>query len=303
VLLIDLGVFSRTSHEVKYREAIARYAVWVCLSMLFAAGIWWFSGTTRAVHFITGYVIEVSLSADNIFVFVSIFAFFAVPKAYQQRVLLWGILGAIVMRGAMIITGTALVQRFEWITYILGGFLVVTGLKMAFKGDSEFHPEKNIMIRIVSKVLPVTKGYEGQAFFVKRNRMLMATPLLLVLLVVETADIVFAIDSIPAIFAVTTDTFIVYTSNIFAILGLRSLYFILAGAMDRFRYLGPSLAAVLIFVGLKMLVQHWYKLNVFLSLGIIVGLLGLGIAASFIAAGRDRARAKREGASGGTHDS
>jgi tellurite resistance protein TerC len=205
------------------------------------------------------------------------------------------------MRGAMIITGTALIQRFEWITYILGGFLIVTGLKMAFQGESEYHPEKNILIRLVSKFLPVTREYVGQAFIVRRNRRLMATPLLLVLLVVDTADIVFAVDSIPAIFAVTTDTFIVYTSNIFAILGLRSLYFILAGAMDRFRYLGPSLAAVLMYVGVKMLVQDWIKLNVFVSLGIIIGILGIGIVASFIAAQRDRVRTPR--ASGRTHDS
>ena len=287
-LMIDLGVFHKTSRTVGYREALVRCGVWVALALAFAAGIWVFKGPVQAINFVTGYVIEESLSVDNIFVFVLIFGYFAVPRIHQHRVLFWGILGAIVMRGGMIIAGTALIQRFEWITYLLGVFLVITGLKMVFQKEQEFRPDKSPLVRLIARVMPMTKEFEGQSFVVRRNGKFLATPLLLVLLVVDVADIVFAVDSIPAIFGVTTDTFIVYTSNIFAIMGLRSLYFLLAGAVDQFRYLGPSVAAVLVFVGAKMLAQNVIHLNVVVSLGVIVGILGIGIGASLLAARRGR---------------
>ena len=289
-LMIDLGVLNKTEHTVKYREAMVRVAAWVALAFLFAAGVWFFLGHERAINFVTGYLIEESLSVDNIFVFVLIFSYFNIAKSHQHRVLFWGILGAIFMRGLMIVAGTALIQRFEWITYLLGGFLIITGLKMAFQKDHSFDPEKNPAVRLVAKILPMTKENVGQRFIVRRNGRWVATPLLFALCVVEIADIVFAVDSIPAIFGVTTDTFIVYTSNIFAILGLRSMYFLLAGAMDKFRYLAPSVAAVLVFVGAKMLAQDVVHVGVILSLGVIVGILAIGITASFLAARREKVR-------------
>src|SRR5262245_4433658 len=292
VLAIDLGVFNRKAHVPSFREALGWTIVWVTLAMLFAAGIWQLSGPQRAIQFVTGYIIEESLSVDNIFVFVLIFTYFAVPRELQHRVLFWGILGAIVSRGSMIALGVALFSRFAWIGYIFGAFLLYTGFKMLVEKERELHPEKNPFVRLVSKFLPVTRGYEGSHFFVRREGKTLATPLLLVLLVVESTDIVFAVDSIPAIFSVTTDAFIVYTSNIFAILGLRSLYFVLAGAMDKFRYLKPSLSAILLFVGAKMCAAHWVHLEPHVSLAVIVAILGLGIGASVIASQRDKRRDK-----------
>jgi tellurite resistance protein TerC len=291
VLAIDLGVFNRKAHVPSFREALGWTVVWVTLAMLFAAGIWQLEGPHKAVQFVTGYIIEESLSVDNIFVFVLIFTFFAVPRQLQHRVLFWGILGAIVSRGTMIALGVALFSRFAWIGYVFGAFLLYTGFKMLVEKEKELHPEKNPFVRLVSKILPVTRNYEGPHFFVRREGKTFATPLLLVLLVVESTDIVFAVDSIPAIFSVTTDAFIVYTSNIFAILGLRSLYFVLAGAMDKFRYLKPSLSAILLFVGAKMCAARWVHLEPHISLAVIVGILGLGIGASFIANRRDERRA------------
>ena len=233
-----------------------------------------------ALQFLTGYLIEKSLSVDNIFVFVLIFGAFAVPAAYQHGVLFWGVLGALVMRGAMIAAGAALLKQFHWVIYLFGAFLIVTGIRMALHRDAEVHPEHNPVVRLARRAIPVTSEYHGQRFFVRQAGVLMATPLFLALVMVEFTDLIFAVDSIPAIFAVTTDPFIVYTSNVFAILGLRSLYFVLRGVVDKFYYLKLSLAAVLTFVGVKMVLTDLYKVPVGLSLAVIATLLALGIAAS-----------------------
>ncbi len=286
MLAIDLGVFHRKAHTVSIREAGSWTVVWITLALLFAVGLWLRNGSEQALAFITGYVIEYSLSMDNIFVFVLIFGFFAVPPAYQHRVLFWGILGALVMRGIMIGLGAALIDRFGWIIYLFGAFLVFTGIRMAFQKDESVDPESNPIVKLFTRFVPVTQGYEGDKFFIRRAGKLLATPLFVVLIMVETTDLIFAVDSIPAIFAVTTDPFIVFTSNVFAILGLRSLYFVLRGAVDKFHYLKVGLAAVLTFVGVKMLAGYWYHLPVGLSLGVIAALLGAAIVASLVRARR-----------------
>jgi tellurite resistance protein TerC len=291
LLAIDLGLFHRKSHAISIREAAVWTAVWISLAALFAVGLWRRNGSDRALEFVAGYLIEYSLSMDNIFVFVLIFTFFAVPAAYQHRVLFWGILGALVMRGLMIGAGAALIARFHWIIYLFGAFLVFTGLRMAFHKGEEVHPERNPVIRLITRFVPVTSDYAEDRFFVRRAAGLAATPLLVVLLMVESTDLVFAVDSIPAIFAVTQDPFIVFTSNVFAILGLRSLYFILRGAVDTFHYLKLGLAAVLTFVGVKMLASHWLHLPTALSLLIIAALLGVAIGASLL---RSRRLAEEE---------
>lgn len=282
MLAIDLGVFNRKTHVVSTREASIWVTVWVALALIFGAVLYTVRGPDVALQYFSGYVIEYSLSMDNIFVFVLIFSYFAVPAAYQHRVLFWGILGALVMRGTMIILGAALIKQFHWIIYIFGAFLLITGIRMARHKDEEVHPERNPLIRLVRRFLPVTENYEGNSFFVRRDGVLMATPLFVVLVMVESTDLVFAVDSIPAIFAVTTDPFIVYTSNVFAILGLRSLYFVLQGAVDKFHYLKPALAAVLSFVGIKMLLSELYKIPTVASLLVIIAFLGIGIIASLI---------------------
>ncbi len=293
MLAIDLGVFNRKTHVVSTREASIWVTVWVTLALLFGGILYVLRGYQSALEYFTGYVIEYSLSMDNIFVFVLIFSYFAVPAAYQHRVLFWGILGALVMRGVMIVAGAALIKQFHWIIYIFGAFLIFTGIRMARHKDEEVHPERNPLIRLVRRRLPVTENYEGSHFFVRRDGVLMATPLFIVLLMVESTDLIFAVDSIPAIFAVTTDPLIVYTSNVFAILGLRSLYFVLRGAVDKFHYLKPALAAVLTFVGLKMVLTDVYKVPIVASLLVIVSLLGIGIVASLIRTRRlDRAAAR-----------
>ena len=237
MLALDLGVFHRKTHSVSVRESITWTGVWVGLAMLFNAGLWYFSGQQKALEFLTGYVIEKSLSVDNVFVFALLFSYFAVPAKYQHKVLFWGILGALVMRAIMIALGATLIAKFSWIIYLFGAFLILTGIKMIVKRDEEMHPERNPLIAWLRRLLPVTKDYRGDKFFVREKGALIVTPLFVVLLTVEFSDLVFAVDSIPAIFAVTTDPFIVYTSNVFAILGLRSLYFALAGVMDKFHYL------------------------------------------------------------------
>ncbi len=282
MLAIDLGVFHRTSHTVSIREAGTWTVVWITLAMLFALGLWFRNGSEQALAFVTGYIIEYSLSMDNIFVFVLIFGFFAVPPAYQHRVLFWGILGALVMRGVMIGLGAALIDRFHWIIYVFGAFLVFTGIRMAFHQDEEVHPESNPVVKLFTRFVAVTPSYEKDHFLVRHAGKLLATPLLVVLIMVETTDLIFAVDSIPAIFAVTTDPFIVFTSNVFAILGLRSLYFILRGAVDKFHYLKIGLSAVLTFVGIKMLAGYWYHLPVGMSLAVIALLLGGAIIASLV---------------------
>ena len=286
MLAIDLGVFHRKTHTVSIKEAGIWTVVWISLATLFGIGLWLRNGSEQALAFAAGYVIEYSLSMDNIFVFVLIFTYFAVPAAYQHRVLFWGIMGALVMRGVMIAAGAALIKQFHWIIYIFGAFLVFTGIRMAFHDNSEIHPEQNPLIRLFRRFFRVTRDYQGEHFFVRQAGVLMATPLFLVLLMVESTDLIFAVDSIPAIFAVTQDPFIVFTSNVFAILGLRSLYFILAGAVNQFHYLKLGLSAVLTFVGLKMLASEWYKLPTAISLLVIVLILGTAIVASLIRARR-----------------
>ena len=282
MLSLDLGVFQRKVHEVKPKEAALWTAVWVGLALIFAGGLGWFYGSEPALTFLTGYVIEESLSMDNIFVIVLIFNYFAVPKQFQHRVLFYGIVGALIMRGIFIALGTALLAKFEWIIFVFGAMLVITGVRMAFKHDERFDADQNPIVKMVRKIFPLTSDFDGKHFFTMQNGRKMATPLLLVLILVEFTDLIFAIDSIPAIFGVTRDPFIVYTSNIFAVLGLRSLYFLLASVIERFHLLKYGLAIILTFVGVKMLIERWVHIPILASLAVIVGVLVLSIIASLI---------------------
>jgi len=298
LLAIDLGVFHRKAHAVSIKEAAIWSAVWISLSLLFNLGIYFFwdvisptssyTNSEAALAFLAGYLIEKSLSVDNIFVFVVLFSFFAVPAAYQHRVLFWGIIGALIMRGSLIAVGAALLHEFHWIIYVFGAFLIYTGFRMASHKDTELIPDQNILIKIFRRIFPVTEAYEEDKFFVRRAGRLFATPLFIVLLVIESTDLIFAVDSIPAIFAVTDNAFIVYTSNVFAILGLRSLYFLLAGVVDKFHYLKLGLSVVLVFVGVKMLIVDIYKIPIALSLGVIATILTASIVASWIRAKRSK---------------
>jgi tellurite resistance protein TerC len=286
MLAIDLFVFHKEAHEVKAGEAAGWTVLWVALALVFGAGVYWFMGREAGLEYFTGYVIEKALSVDNIFVFVLIFSLFRVPLQYQHRVLFWGILGALVMRGAMIAAGAYLIQHFHWIIYVFGGFLVVTGIRMATQVEHDIEPGRNPVIRLIQRLLPVCDTYHGQKFLVRetisgRSR-LVATPLLVVLTLVETTDLIFAVDSIPAIFAVTQDPFIVYSSNVFAILGLRALYFLLAGVIHRFHYLKIGLSTVLVFVGAKMLLVDVYPIPIGISLSVILVVLATSIAASLL---------------------
>ncbi len=282
LLFLDLGVFHREAREVSRKEAGIWSAVWISLALVFNAGIYYTNGSEPALEFLAGYLIEKSLSVDNIFVFLLIFSYFSVPLAYQHRVLFWGILGALVMRGIFIALGATLLHYFHWIIYIFGAFLIFTGIKLAISEETESDPEDNPAIRLLRRILPVTDKYESQHFFVRRGGQLFATPLLVVLVSVESTDLVFAIDSIPAIFAVTDDPFIVYTSNVFAILGLRALYFLIAGVLDLFVYLRIGLGVVLGFVGVKMLLVDVYPIPIGLSLGVIALVLTATIVASLL---------------------
>ncbi|HRW06545.1 MAG TPA: TerC family protein [Caldilineaceae bacterium] len=294
MLALDLGVFHRHAHIVSVREAALWSVLWISLSLIFNAGIYmyWhvvvpesaYTNSEAALAFLTGYLIEKSLSVDNIFVFVLIFSYFAVPAIYQHRVLFWGIIGALIMRAILIFLGAALIERFHWIIYIFGAFLIYTGINMAFHKDEAVDIEENAAARLFRRFIPVTENYSGGDFFVRHAGKLMATPLLIVLIIVETTDLVFALDSIPAIFAITTDAFLVYTSNIFAILGLRSLYFLLAGVIDKFRYLKLGLAVVLTFVGVKMVIEGFVHIPTGLSLGIVAAILAVAVAASLLIA-------------------
>jgi len=288
MLALDLGVFHRKSHAVSIKEATIWSIVWVALSLVFNLVILYWQGREPALEYLTGYIIEKSLSVDNIFVFVLIFTAFKVPAAYQHRVLYWGILGAFVMRAIMIGVGAALITRFHWIIYVFGFFLIYTGIKIAVqKGEDHVHIDDNPMVKLVRRRFRMTSHYEGEKFYI-RDEMgkIVLTPLVLVLIVIETSDLIFAVDSIPAIFAVTTDPFIVYTSNVFAILGLRALYFLLAGIIDRFYYLRAALAIILTFVGVKMVISEFYKIPIVISLGVILGILALAIVASIVRAKR-----------------
>jgi tellurite resistance protein TerC len=282
MLALDLGVFHRKAHAVKLREALIWSAVWILLSLLFNLGIYIEMGSEAGLLFLTAYVVEKSLSVDNIFVFLLIFSYFSVPSRYQHRVLYWGILAAVVLRAIFIITGVTLIQKFEWIVYVFGGFLIYTGLKLAFREDEDVHPERNPVLKLFRRFFAVTPGYSGEHFFVKENGRRLATPLVVVLLVIETSDVIFAVDSIPAVLAITTDPFIVFTSNILAILGLRALYFALAGIMELFHYLHYGLSFILVFVGIKMVISHVYQVPTWIALGLILVTLSFCIVASLV---------------------
>ena len=282
MLALDLGVFHRKAHVVHPREAALWTVAWVSLALLFCGGLWLTEGSQTAILFLTGYLIEQSLSVDNIFVIVLIFSYFSIPAKYQHRVLFWGIIGALVMRGTFIALGTLLVSRFHWVLYLFGAFLIVTGIRMAVRQDEEFDAERNPVMRLARRFLPVTARYDGQNFFTVENGKRVATPLFLVLILVEFTDLIFAVDSIPAIFGVTTDPFLVYTSNVFAILGLRSLFFLLAGVVDKFHLLKYGLAVILSFVGVKMVIADLYKIPTVASLIVIVSVLAASVALSLI---------------------
>jgi tellurite resistance protein TerC len=295
-LALDLGIFHRGSRIVKFKEAIAWSALWFALAMAFAGAMIFWSGREDAVAFTTGYVIEVSLSLDNILVIALIFAWFRVPAEFQHRLLFWGILGALVMRGAMIAVGVTLIHQFSWVLYLFGAFLVFAGAKMFFSKKEIMQPEKNPVLRLVRKIFPVTQNLDGQKFFTKLDGKLALTPLALVLVLVETTDLIFAVDSVPAVFSVTQNAFIVFTSNVFAILGLRSMYFLIAGALGYFRYLKIGLSAVLVFIGAKMLLDpHGHAPKSFqleipttVSLLVVAAILSISIALSVTAARREK---------------
>ncbi|MGV3757225.1 MAG: TerC family protein [Verrucomicrobiota bacterium] len=297
-LALDLGVFHREARVVRFKEALGWTALWCTLSLCFSGLVYQMRGKEEAIEYITGYVIELSLSMDNVFVIALIFAYFRVPLTYQHRVLFWGIMGALIMRGVMIGVGAALIQTFSWMLYVFGAFLVFTGIKMMFGGDEGVEPEKNPVIRLARKLYPVSKDFDGQKFTTKVDGKTMLTPLALVLLMVETTDLIFAVDSIPAIFAITNKPFIVFTSNVFAILGLRSLYFVLADAIGMFRYLKVGLSIVLIFIGVKMLIDphgklpEWYqfKIPTTLSLVVIAGIILGSILISVALAKKEQAK-------------
>jgi len=282
MLALDLGVFHRKAHVIEIKEALLLSIFWISLAIMFNIGIYLWSGEQKALEFLTGYVMEKALSVDNLFVFLMIFSYFHVPSIYQHKILFWGILGALIMRAIFIATGIALIERFHVVIYIFGVFLIITGIKMAFQEDKNIEPEKNPLLRYFRKVMPVTESYEEDKFFVKRTGKYFATPLFIVLLVVESTDVLFAMDSIPAVLAVTTDPFIVYTSNVFAILGLRALYFALAGVMPMFYYLNYGLSVILTFVGTKMLISDYYKVSTMVSLGTVAGILVIAVILSVI---------------------
>jgi len=284
MLALDLGVFHRKSHAVPFKEAAAWSGVWIALALLFNTWIYWRFGPQTGVEFLTGYLVEKSLSIDNIFVFVVIFSAFSIPAQYQHRVLYWGVLGALLMRAVMIFAGAALLSRFHALIYVFGAFLIFTGIKLFLHRNQAQHPENSLALRLAKKLIPSTHQLDGQKFFTRENGRRLATPLFMALVLVEVTDLIFAVDSIPAIFAITRDPFIVFTSNIFAILGLRSLFFMLAGLVDKFMYLKVGLAAVLVFVGVKMTLVDVFKLPPAASLGVIVLLLGGSIVASLLRA-------------------
>lgn len=282
MLALDLGVFHRKSHEVKIKEALIWSVVWISMAMVFNYGIYVFMGEIKAMEFLTGYVIEKSLSIDNLFVFIMIFSYFNVDKKYQHKVLFWGILGALIMRSIFIFAGVALINKFHWIIYIFGAFLIFTGVKMLFQKDEKMDPNKNPLVKLFKRFYPVTDTMHGDRFFVKINAKTFATPLFVVLLLVEFTDLIFAVDSIPAIMAITSDPFIIFTSNVFAILGLRALYFALAGITQYFHYIKYGLSAILVFVGLKMALVDFYKIPVMISLFTILGILVISVVASLL---------------------
>jgi tellurite resistance protein TerC len=283
LLVLDLTLFHRKSHVIGFKEALGWAAFWISLAIGFGIGVYFWMGSHKALEFFTGYLIEESLSVDNLFVFLVIFSYFRVPRELQYKVLFWGIVGALVMRATFILAGVGLVNRFHWLIYVFGAFLVFTGVKMVTEHGKEMHPEKNPVLRVFRRWMPVTRDYEGDKFFARRDGRVYATPMFVVLLVVESTDVLFAVDSIPAILAITLDPFIVYTSNVFAILGLRALFFALAGMMEVFRYLHYGLSAILIFVGTKMLLTYFdIKLPITVALSVVAGILTLSVVVSLV---------------------
>ena len=292
MLMVDLGFFHRKAHVLSMKEAAIWSTVWVVVALVFNAVVWVWLGHQKALEFFTGYLVEKALSADNIFVFAVLFNYFAVPPEYRHRVLFWGVLGAIVFRLTFILAGTALLKKFHWVVYIFGIIVIVSGIKLLMRKEEEIHPERNPVLRLARRFLPITPNYHGQKFFVRLDGKFMATPLMLVLLVVESTDIVFAIDSIPAIFAITRDPFIVFTSNVCAILGLRALYFLLEGMIRLFRYLDEGLAVILVFIGIKMLVSEFYKIPTWVALGFVAAVLAITIVSSLIAERKEKVEAE-----------
>jgi tellurite resistance protein TerC len=282
LLFLDLAVFNKRAHRITLKEAGIWSIIWIAISLLFNLGVWWLLGDQPALEFLTGYVVEKSLSVDNLFVFLVVFRFFGVDPKYQHRVLYWGVLGAIVLRTIMIFAGAVLVARFNWLLYVFGAILVISGIKLLVRKEENVNPGNNLAVRLCRKVFPMTEEYHGQSFFVREEGKLLATPMLLVLVTVEFTDVLFAVDSIPAVFGITQDAFIILTSNIFAIMGLRALYFLLAGIMDKFIYLQIGLAAVLTFIGVKMLIVRWIHIPTAMSLGIVALILALSIVLSLL---------------------
>ena len=282
MLVLDLFFFHKNTHEVKIKEALAWSVVWISLALIFAGGVYWYFGKVKALEFLAGYVIEKSLSVDNLFVFIMIFTFFNIKPEHQHKVLFWGIFGALIMRIIFIFAGIQLIHNFHWIIYVFGAFLIYTGIKIPFEKEKEIEPDKNPLVKLFKKFMPVTNDFHGDKFFVKIDGKKFATPLFTTLIIIEFSDLIFAVDSIPAVLAISDDIFIVYTSNVFAILGLRALYFALAGIVKLFRYLKYGLAAILFFVGAKMCISGFYKFPVALSLIIIVSLLIISVLASMI---------------------
>lgn len=282
MLALDLGIFHRKAHVVRLKEALGWSVVWICLALLFDLVIYFWLGPEKSLQFLAGYIIEKSLSVDNLFVFLLIFSYFSVPSIYQHKILFWGILGALIMRAIFIAAGITLIEKFHWMIYLFGGFLIITGIKMAVQKDKEIHPEANPVLRLFRRFVPVTDQYDNDHFFVLKEGKRWATPLFVVLLLIETTDVIFAVDSIPAILAVTRDPFIVYTSNVFAILGLRALYFALAGIMQLFHYLHYGLSIILVFVGAKMLISDIYKVPIGVALLVIAGILVISVIASIL---------------------
>ena len=292
MLVLDLWVFHRPGHTIKFREALAWSVGWVLLAVSFAVLVYFWQGRETAVEFTTGYIIELSLSVDNLFIFLLIFRYFKVPPAYQHKVLFWGIVGALVMRGIFIVVGIGLIRRFHWIIFLFGAFLVYSGIRLLGKKETGIDPEKNPVVRLFRRLMPVTDGYHGDRFLVRRER-LYATPLLVVLVLVEFTDLLFATDSIPAVLAITLKPFVVFTSNVFAILGLRSLYFVLAGMIDYFHYLHYGLAVVLIFIGGKMLASDYFPIPTVWALGAVGGVLIVSMLASVVKPKRERFEKER----------
>lgn len=294
MLALDLGVFNRRTHVIKLKESLLWTGFWVTLALLFCVGIYFFYGHQKAMEFFAGYLIEYSLSIDNLFVFLLLFRYFSVPHEYEHKALFWGIFLALITRGIFIFAGVALINTFHWIIYIFGVFLIFTGIKMAISKESEVHPDKNVAIRLLRFFIPITNKYAGAKFFIVEQGRRFATPMLAVLLALETTDILFAIDSIPAVLAITTDPFIVYTSNVFAILGLRSLFFAIAGLMKLFHHLHYGLAAILSFVGVKMLIADFFKIPTGISLGVIAVILALSVFFSLIWPSKDNPIIKKD---------